>query len=161
MIVARSKSPDDTRALAAEVAPLARPADIVVLAGDLGVGKTVFAQGFGRGLGVTEAITSPTFTLVRSYEAPIPLLHLDVYRLDHLQELVDLGLAELLDTGRVALIEWGDLVTPALPADFLEVRLEMGEGEDDRLLRVRSVGSGWSSRLPAVQRAVDRWVAEC
>lgn len=161
MITLRTKSPDDTRALAAEMAPLSGPGDIVVLAGDLGAGKTVFAQGFGKGLGVAEPITSPTFTLVRAYEAPVPLLHLDVYRLDHLQELIDLGLAELLDSGRVALIEWGDLVTPALPADFLEVRLEMVEADDERLLRIRSVGAEWSSRLTAIHRAVERWTVEC
>ena len=158
VITATTKSVDDTRALAAEVAALAKPGDLVVLAGDLGTGKTAFAQGFARGLGVGEPVTSPAFVLVRTYEGRLPLVHLDVYRLDHMQELVDLGISELLDEGAVTLVEWGDAVTPALPADFLEVRLEAADGPDDeRLLHVRSVGPSWPPRAAALRRALARW----
>jgi tRNA threonylcarbamoyladenosine biosynthesis protein TsaE len=157
VITAATKSVDDTRALAAEIAALAAPGDLVVLAGDLGTGKTAFAQGFARGLGVEEPVTSPAFILVRTYEGRLPLVHLDVYRLDHMQELVDLGIAELLDDGGVTLIEWGDAVTPALPADFLEVRLEAGEAADDRMLTIRSVGPGWPPRADRLRRAVAPW----
>ena len=155
---ARTKSVDDTRALAAEVAALARPGDLILLAGDLGTGKTAFVQGFARGLGVVEPVTSPAFVLVRSYEGRIPMVHLDVYRLDYLQELVDLGIAEMLDGEVVTLIEWGDVVAPALPADFLEVRLELGETDDDRLLQIRAVGPMWPSRVSALRRALARWL---
>ena len=157
MIEARTKSVDDTRALAAELATVARPGDLILLAGGLGAGKTAFAQGFARGLGVPEQVTSPAFVLVRSYEGRIPMVHLDVYRLDHLQELVDLGIPEMLDEDGVTLIEWGDVVTRALPADFLEVRLDAGESEDERIVKLRSVGPGWSTRLRTVRGAVDRW----
>src|SRR5205807_1959293 len=94
MITARTKSAEDTRALAGEVAPLARPGDLILLEGGLGTGKTAFVQGFAKALGVSEPVTSPTFVLVRTYEARIPIVHLDVYRLDHLQEVIDLGMAE-------------------------------------------------------------------
>lgn len=158
MIRAATKSVDDTRALAAEVAALARPGDLVVLAGDLGTGKTAFAQGFAKGLGVEEPVTSPAFILVRTYDGRLPMVHLDVYRLDHMQELVDLGIAELLDEGAVTLVEWGDAVTPALPSDFLEVRLEMADGPvDDRLLSIRSVGPSWPPRVDALFQALARW----
>jgi tRNA threonylcarbamoyladenosine biosynthesis protein TsaE len=158
VIVARTKSAEDTQALAAELAALARPGDLVVLAGDLGAGKTAFAKGFGRALGVTVPITSPTFTLVRGYEGGrLPVLHVDVYRLDHLQEALDLGLAELLDDGAVAVVEWGDMVEAVLPADFLEVRIEFGGGDDDRILRVRVVGPSWAARTSAIGRALERW----
>ena len=157
---AHTKSVDDTRALAAEVAALARPGDLVLLAGDLGTGKTAFVQGFARGLGVEEPVTSPAFVLVRSYEGRIPMVHLDVYRLDHLQELVDLGIAEMLDGDVVTLIEWGDVVAPALPADFLEVRLEPGDTDDDRVLAIRAVGPTWPARLAAIRRALARWLVE-
>jgi tRNA threonylcarbamoyladenosine biosynthesis protein TsaE len=160
MIRARTKSPDDTRALAAELAPLARPGDLVLLGGELGAGKTVFVQGFARALGVTERITSPTFVLVHSYDGRIPLIHLDVYRLDHLQELVDLGIAELLDEGGVTLIEWGDVVASALPADFLQVRMEFGEDDDERLLVLRTVGQRWSARSAALRTALSSWIVE-
>jgi tRNA threonylcarbamoyladenosine biosynthesis protein TsaE len=153
-----TKSVDDTRALAAELAPLARAGDLVVLAGELGSGKTAFVQGFARGLGVDEPVTSPAFVLVRTYDSPLPLVHLDVYRLDHLQELVDLGIAELLDDGAVTVIEWGDVVAPALPADFLEVRIDVGDSDDERRLALRSVGPSWPPRVAAVRRALDRWI---
>jgi len=159
LIDASTKSADDTRELAAQVAGLARAGDLVLLAGDMGAGKTTFTQGFGRALGVTEQVTSPTFTLVRNYEARIPLLHIDAYRLDSLQEVIDLGMHELLDEGAVALIEWGDIIAPVLPTDFLEIRMEFGEADDDRRLRLRSVGQPWSARMTALRAALDRWRA--
>jgi tRNA threonylcarbamoyladenosine biosynthesis protein TsaE len=158
VIKAATTSVDDTRDLAAGVATLAAPGDLIVLAGDLGTGKTAFAQGFARGLGVDEPVTSPAFILVRTYEGRLPLVHLDVYRLETMQELVDLGIAELLDDGAVTLIEWGDAVAPGLPADFLEVRIEAGAGPDDRLLRIRTVGPGWPPRARALKEAVAKWV---
>ena len=158
MIKAATTSVDDTRALAAGVAALAAPGDLIVLAGDLGTGKTAFAQGFSQGLGVEEQVTSPAFILVRTYEGRLPLVHLDVYRLDTMQELVDLGIAELLDDGGVTLVEWGDAVAPGLPADFLEVRLEPGGGPDDRMVSMRTVGPGWPPRARALTEAVAKWV---
>ena len=160
MIRARTKSADDTRALAAEVAPLTRAGDVVLLAGDLGAGKTTFTQGFARACGVTDRVTSPTFVLVRRYDGDLPVVHVDVYRLDHLQEVVDLGLAELLDDDGVALIEWGDAVMATLPADFLEVRMLFGDSDDERTLTLNPVGPRWAPRMTALQLAVDRWAAE-
>jgi len=157
LIRAATTSVDDTRALAAEIASLSAPGDLIVLAGDLGTGKTAFAQGFARGLGVEEPVTSPAFILVRTYDGRFPLVHLDVYRLETMQEMVDLGIAELLDSGGVTLVEWGDAVAPVLPADFLEVRLEATGGPDDRLVAIRSVGPAWPPRADALRRAVARW----
>ncbi len=157
MITAVTKSADDTRELGAALAQLARPEDLILLSGDLGAGKTTFAQGFGRGLGVQEPVVSPTFTLIRSYEGRLPLLHCDMYRLDHLQEVIDLGLPELLDEGAVALVEWGDVVAPSLPPDHLDVRIEFGDGDDERRFALRAVGPTWPRRLPDVQAALERW----
>jgi len=122
-LVARTASALETRDLAAALAELARPSDLLVLVGDLGAGKTAFTQGFGRGLGIDEQITSPTFALVRSYTGRLDLYHLDVYRLEQVSEALDLGLSELLDDGSVTVIEWGDTIAPALPHDYLEVHL--------------------------------------
>jgi tRNA threonylcarbamoyladenosine biosynthesis protein TsaE len=157
VIVATTKSADDTRELAAQLAGLCRTGDIILLAGELGAGKTTFAQGFGRALGVEGPITSPTFTLLQRYDGRVPMLHADVYRLDSLQEIVDLGFPELLEEG-VALIEWGDVAAPALPADFLEVRLEWTETEDERHVSVRIVGPSWAPRQRALADALSRWV---
>jgi tRNA threonylcarbamoyladenosine biosynthesis protein TsaE len=158
VIHARTTSVDDTRSLAAQVAPLAKPGDLLLLAGDLGAGKTAFVQGFARGLGVTEPVTSPAFVLARPYPGRLTLLHLDVYRLEHLQELHDLGISELLDDGGVTVIEWGDVVASALPADFLEVRMSPSDEDDDeRFLTLRWVGPAWPPRVAALRRAVAAW----
>jgi tRNA threonylcarbamoyladenosine biosynthesis protein TsaE len=155
---ARTKSADDTRALAAELSAFAKPRDLILLSGDVGTGKTAFTQGFGRALGIDEPITSPTFTLMRSYEtARVPLLHVDVYRLDRMQEVIELGLFEMLDAGMVAVIEWGDVVAPVMPADFLHVDLDFDEDDDERVLRLRSVGPSWSPRMKAIERSIERW----
>jgi tRNA threonylcarbamoyladenosine biosynthesis protein TsaE len=160
-LVARTKSPEDTRAVGGEVSALARVGDIMLLAGDLGTGKTAFAQGLARGLGVTDPVTSPTFTLVRPYRGRIGLLHADLYRLDNLLEVVDLALLEQLeDQGACAAIEWGDLAVPVLPADFLEVRLAFTEADDERLLRFRSAGQAWAARRTALERVLDRWLVD-
>jgi len=157
VVAAVTTGVEHTRDLAAAVAELARPGDIVLLAGDLGAGKTAFAQGFGRALGVDEPITSPTFTLVNRYEGRLPFYHLDVYRLDRLDEVADLGLAEFLDEGGVMLIEWGDTITPVLPADFLEIRIELGDNDDDRRFALCTVGSRWGARQRALGAALAPW----
>jgi tRNA threonylcarbamoyladenosine biosynthesis protein TsaE len=150
-------SVEDTRSFGAALADLARPGDVLVLAGDLGTGKTAFAQGFAEGLGVTEQVTSPTFILARSYEGRLRLHHLDVYRLDHLQEAEDLGLAELVDDRGVTLIEWGDVIAPTLPSEHLEVRLAYGAGPDDRTLRLAAAGRSWGLRADALRRLIGGW----
>jgi tRNA threonylcarbamoyladenosine biosynthesis protein TsaE len=160
VLTAQTKSVDDTQALAGELAAAARPGDVILLAGDLGAGKTTFVQGFGRALGVTEPITSPTFVIVRTYDGTFPIVHVDAYRLEHLQELVDLGVGELLDHEGVTLIEWGDAVIPALPPEFLEVRLELADDDDERVLRLRSAGASWAARDDALRGALDRWLVE-
>lgn len=156
---ARTTDVSETRALAASVAGLASPGDVILLAGDLGAGKTAFAQGFGHGLGVEDQITSPTFTLARHYDGQLVLHHLDVYRLERFSELQDVGLNELIDSGGVVLIEWGDAVVPALRSDYLEITLTFGEDDDDRHLDLRCVGHRWSARHRALAENLEQWKA--
>ena len=158
MLRARSTSVDDTRALAAALAELARPGDLLLLAGELGAGKTAFAQGFGLALGVREPITSPTFTLASQYEGRLDLNHLDVYRMEQLAEVLDVGLPEMLDEDGVTLVEWGDAIIPALRPDYLVVRLTYGEGDDERLVEVEAVGARWSARVRALSLALAAWL---
>lgn len=158
MIIAFTQSVEETKLVAAAIAELTRPGDVVLLAGELGSGKTAFAQGFGAALGIAEQITSPTFTLVNQYQGRLELNHLDVYRLDQLDEVLDLGLAEMLDEGGVTLIEWGDTIIPALPADYLEVRLSMGEGDEDRVVELIMVGPRWPARKRALTTALAQWI---
>ncbi|HEY8544286.1 MAG TPA: tRNA (adenosine(37)-N6)-threonylcarbamoyltransferase complex ATPase subunit type 1 TsaE [Acidimicrobiales bacterium] len=154
---AYTRSVDETRALAAALAGVVQAGDLILLAGDLGAGKTAFVQGLGRGLGVTEPITSPTFTLEQRYDSDPPLHHLDVYRLEQLSEVLDLGLSELLDDGGVVVVEWGDAVVPVVPNDYLKVRLTIGETVDDRVITFRSVGSSWTERAFALADATAPW----
>jgi tRNA threonylcarbamoyladenosine biosynthesis protein TsaE len=161
MLTAATSSVDETRALGRALAGLVRQGDIVLLAGDLGAGKTAFTQGLGAGLGIDEPITSPTFIIARTYDGPTRLHHLDVYRLDRVQEAIDVGLPEMVDDGAVTVIEWGDAVVPALPREFLEVRLRFGDGDDDRRFELRTVGSRWSARGEALRKALAPWGDEC
>jgi tRNA threonylcarbamoyladenosine biosynthesis protein TsaE len=164
-IVATTTGPEETRRLAATIARLCEPGDVLLLAGDLGSGKTTFAQGFGRGLGVSEPITSPTFALVRHYrvgdggDGLRTLLHADVYRLDHLAEIADLGLGELVEDGAVALVEWGDMAEPVLGPGSLSLRLDTGPGDPDDRRTVTIVGSGprWADRWERLSEVVEPW----
>jgi tRNA threonylcarbamoyladenosine biosynthesis protein TsaE len=161
-LVARTGSVDETRALAAALAPGVRRGDLLLLSGDLGAGKTAFVQGLGRAMGVTEPITSPTFTLAQRYDGDPILHHLDVYRLSQLNEVLDLGLAELLDDGGVVAIEWGDAVVPVLPSDYLEVHLTLTDAStpDGREIVLRPVGPRWGARRRALGEAIAPWAVK-
>jgi len=156
MLVCETHDVDQTRAVAAALAALARPGDLLVLQGDLGAGKTHFTQGFARALGVTDPVTSPTFTLANRYEGDLVVNHLDAYRVDHLAEADDLAIPELLEDG-VTLVEWGDNILPALPGSRLDVRITLGPGDDDRRLEFEAVGSAWSARESDLRAAVAPW----
>jgi tRNA threonylcarbamoyladenosine biosynthesis protein TsaE len=148
-------SAEETRQVAERIGSLVCAGDLILLGGELGAGKTTFTQGLARALGIDERVTSPTFTLLHSYEGrDLRLLHADVYRLGHLQEVIDLGLPELLEEGAAAVVEWGEVAEPVLLADHLNVWISFGEGDDDRLLQLEPVGARWCDRLPALDRVV-------
>jgi len=130
-----------TRALAARMAAVARPGDLICLWGELGAGKTVFAKGFGLGLGVESTITSPTFILMAEYQGRLPLFHLDLYRLAGAVDALAGGLLDERRAEGVTLIEWPDRLGPALPADRLDVVIG-GSEEETRTIELRT---GWAS----------------
>ena len=162
MIRTRTRSPEDTRSLAANLAGLAQPGDLLLLVGDLGAGKTTFTQGFAAALEIHEPVTSPTFTLAREYQGRLLLHHLDVFRLDQISEVLDLGLPELLDSRGVILIEWGDAIRQALPNEYLEIALTFIEDEpsppDERVVVLIPVGSGWQARADRLTAAAEPWL---
>lgn len=148
----------ETQRFAEIIAGHVRPRDMVVLAGEMGAGKTTFTQFFGRALGVTDLITSPTFNLLHNYgSGRMALHHADLYRLERTGELEDLGLDELQDSGGVIAVEWGDIVGDEL-GDALVLRFEHvdqatndASGKTDetqvRSVTVSSRGAQWESRF--------------
>jgi tRNA threonylcarbamoyladenosine biosynthesis protein TsaE len=160
MITVTTGSADETRAVGAALAADAVAGDVLLLCGDLGAGKTAFTQGYGSGLGVRDVITSPTFTLASRYDGRLELNHLDVYRLENLEDLVEVGLYDLLDGERVVVIEWGDVIAPALPADFLKLSFVFGDDDDDRVITVDAVGQRWAARFRALTGALRPWADE-
>jgi tRNA threonylcarbamoyladenosine biosynthesis protein TsaE len=159
MLQLRSTSPADTQAIAAVIAGVARSGDIVVLAGDMGAGKTAFAQGFGAAMGVTDHMTSPTYNLVHSHPTAgrLVLHHADLYRLSTQHEVADLAFAELAESGGVIIVEWGDVVASSF-GDHLLVSIEsVAEADDERLLHVQALGRSWAGRLAEIERGLERF----
>lgn len=157
-----SRSAEETRILGASLAPVLLPGDVLSLNGDLGAGKTCFVQGLAGALEVDGRVTSPTFTLVHEYNGRYPIVHLDVYRLNYFQEVLDLGFEELLDPGAILVVEWGEAVAPLLPNRYLEIELrrsddyETAASDDEDLDEFRAVafrarGPGWERKLDTMR----------
>jgi tRNA threonylcarbamoyladenosine biosynthesis protein TsaE len=145
-----STSPEVTRSIAARLATVAVPGDLVCLWGDLGAGKTVFAKGFGAGLGVEATISSPSFVLMGEYAGRLPLFHIDLYRLSSATEALDGGLLDDRQVAGVVLVEWPDRLEDAIPPDRLDVRID-GGGDEPRRLLLGASGTGYERYLDAVQ----------
>lgn len=139
-----------TRALAARLAAVARPGDLLCLWGDLGAGKTQFAKGFGAGLGVTDTITSPTFVLMAEYDGRLPLFHLDLYRLDDASDAYAGGLLDERQASGVTLIEWPDRMRDVLPAARLDVTIG-GVGDAPRTIRLTAADPSLRRYLEAIE----------
>lgn len=178
----RADSLASTQSIAAALASVSRPGDLIVLAGEMGAGKTAFAQGFGRALGIVEAITSPTFTLVHSYPVPnskVTMHHADLYRLDTTGDVDELALHELAEFGGIVLVEWGDVAAATL-GDHLEVRIDHDDADDDdaddnddadsdgdadddfgldgsRLITLDATGPGWAGRWDRLAAAMEAY----
>ncbi len=111
--------------------------DVVALTGDLGAGKTTLTKAVARGLGVTETLTSPTFTIVQEYESGrLPLYHFDVYRVHDEDELFEIGFDDYLNAGGICLIEWADLIEELLPERTIRIALSYGKSENERICEI-------------------------
>lgn len=139
-------SPAQTHLAGEVLGDLARPGDVIALAGGLGAGKTALAQGIATGLGVAGHVPSPTFNILLVHRAEVAMYHFDLYRLENAAQLADIDFYETLESGGVAVIEWADRFPEELPSDRLDVVLET-TGERDR--RISATGTGPRSRLLA------------
>ena len=135
-----TNSPAETEALGQRLAERLQPGDVIAYTGDLGAGKTAFTRGLARGLGITERITSPTFTIVNEYQGGrLPLFHFDMYRLGSSEELYEIGWEDYLARGGVCAVEWSEIVADALEKDCIRVDIRQGDTENQRKITVEGV----------------------
>lgn len=141
-MVYETSSPEETFALARRLGEQAKPGTVYTLTGDLGVGKTVFAQGLARGLGIEEAINSPTFTIVQVYdEGRLPFYHFDVYRIGDIEEMEEIGYEDYFYGDGVCLVEWAELIEELLPKNRVKLVIEkdLQNGFDYRRITLEEV----------------------
>jgi tRNA threonylcarbamoyladenosine biosynthesis protein TsaE len=137
---------DATRQLAARLAAVARPGDLLCLVGDLGAGKTQFAKGFAVGLGITDTVSSPTFVLMAEYQGHLPMFHLDLYRLDDAADALAGGLLDERQLEGVTLVEWAERLGPTLPVNRLDVVID-GFGDEPRRIALRTADPAYGRYL--------------
>ncbi len=154
----RSRSPAQTGAIGEALGRILRDTGaagtVIALLGPLGAGKTCLVQGLARGLGVSGYVRSPTFTLIHEYPGPVPLYHVDLYRIEP-SDLDGLGLDEIVDGPGLTVIEWAERAGPVLPKEYLQVELEFGTSEEERVLRLRPRGGRYRGVVEAVQRCAS------
>ncbi|MER3126447.1 tRNA (adenosine(37)-N6)-threonylcarbamoyltransferase complex ATPase subunit type 1 TsaE [Bacillus pumilus] len=139
-----TKGADETKRIAAALAKLVMPGDVLTLEGDLGAGKTTFSKGFAEGLGITRIVNSPTFTIIKEYtDGRLPLFHMDVYRMEDAEE--DIGLEEYFEGEGVCLVEWAHLIGPQLPSSYLKIEMLRTEREEERYLTLTAKGERYEA----------------
>jgi tRNA threonylcarbamoyladenosine biosynthesis protein TsaE len=149
-VTVRSRSAAETRRLGARLGRHLGAGDVVLLEGDLGAGKTVFAQGIGEGLAAEGPVTSPTFTLIHEHAGRVPLYHVDLYRLAGDVAAAEIGLDEYLGGDGVAVIEWAVRAPGLVPREHLAVALAPGDGPDERRIELTAGGARHAALLSAL-----------
>ncbi len=140
----KTESAKETYELARSMGEEIRPGEVICLIGDLGTGKTVFSQGFAAGLGVTDIVNSPTFTIVQVYDSGrLPLYHFDVYRIGDPEEMFEIGFEEYVYGDGVCLIEWADIIEDILPKEYIRVNIDkdMENGTDVSKIKISRTGA--------------------
>ena len=144
MKIYETKSEEETRALGQRLGEKASKGDVYTLNGDLGVGKTVFTQGFAVGLGIRVSVISPTFTIVQEYEdGRMPFYHFDVYRIGDVEEMEEIGYEDYFYGQGVCLIEWAELIQEILPCGYVKITIEkdLKKGFDYRKITVEEIAN--------------------
>ncbi len=145
-------NPNETFALGEKLGRLVQPGDVVLLTGDLGAGKTWFAKGVAKGLGVTEHVSSPTYTIINEYQGRLPFYHMDVYRLSDPDEAYDLGLEEYFYGQGVTLVEWPQRIEDFLPREVMMIDITV-TGEEGRELEFTPLGTRYLELLEELKQS--------
>lgn len=153
-----TRAPAETARVGEFLGQLLGPGDVVCLIGDLGAGKTNLAQGLARGLGITDQVTSPTFTLINEYHGRLRLFHMDLYRLEGAEDLADLGYEEYIDGDGVTVVEWADRAMEALPLERLDIKLyAVADEAEQRRLVFEPAGERFLRLTEELVRVVRTW----
>lgn len=134
----QTHSPEETQTIGQQIGETLKIGDVIALIGDLGTGKTCLTQGIARGIGIAshEVVNSPSYTLINEYAGEIPIYHVDLYRLEHLGEIVDLGLDEYLEGSGICIIEWADRMANLLSANHIKITMTWVE-ESTRIIELQ------------------------
>lgn len=141
-VIIETENPEETFALGQKIGRAAPPGQVYTLTGDLGVGKTVFTQGVASGLGITEPVNSPTFTIVQVYEeGRLPFYHFDVYRIGDIEEMEEIGYDDYFFGEGICLIEWAELIKEILPENRISITIEkdLSRGFDYRRITIEGL----------------------
>lgn len=136
--VYRTESPEETQNLGETFGKTLKPGDVVALIGDLGTGKTCLTQGIARGIGIAagEVVSSPSYILINEYNGKIPIYHIDLYRLENMPEIADLGIGEYIDSDGVCIIEWAERMEEGLPETCIRIYITW-EDENTRIIKIQ------------------------
>jgi len=144
-------SPEETQAFGRRCGELSKPGDIFLLTGELGAGKTCLTQGIAFGLGIKEYALSPTFVIMRQLKGRLPLYHIDLYRLDRLEETADLGLDDYLYGDGVSVVEWAEKALSLMPAEHLLIQIDYVDGSE-RLLKLKTEGKRYQDLVRELKK---------
>ena len=153
-LILRSHSARETARIGGVLGQYAEAGDVFLLSGDLGTGKTCLTQGIAKGLGVDDYVRSPTFVLVTIHQGKLPLYHIDIYRLDEVAEVVDLGLEEYLAGDGVSVIEWASKALEGFPQPYMLVTLTY-EGENERVIQLEPRGERYERLLAQAEKRLS------
>lgn len=155
MLKVISKSAEQTNKIGEYLGKTLQQGDIICLTGDLGAGKTAFTKGIGAGLDIQEFITSPTYTIINEYNGRIPLFHFDVYRLEGVEEMYELGYEEYFFGDGAVVVEWADIVQDIIPQERLWVTILRGKEEDSREIIFDASGERYQNMIKELEQHAD------
>src|SRR5690554_3092802 len=138
-----TNSPQQTYELGKRIGQILKPGAVICLSGEMGAGKTAITQGIVKGVGVDTYVTSPTYTIINEYDGEIPIFHFDVFRIEDVEELYQIGFDEYLYGEGIVIIEWASLIEEALPHEYLWINIGKGKNFNDRILTLTAKGQDY------------------